>query len=157
MLLNSRYEIKHREEKLTPDFGNYHGNNLFAFDPLDFVAAHSRDPGLTMASYLATLAPACEVVLRGKYPDYFRRFPALWQGAPSDGGPIRLTLSESGAPLSGRNATAAEIALLGNQRHAVAKVFPEVLGRNGRAYVSQSGGKWQFTEKGRQWANILFY
>jgi hypothetical protein len=49
---------------------------------------------------------------------------------------MRLTLSESGAPLSGRNANAAEIALLGNQRHAVAKVFPEVLGRNGRAYVS---------------------
>ena len=157
VLLNSRYEIKHREEKLTPDFGNYHGNNLFAFDPLDFVAAHSRDPGLTMASYLAALAPACEVVLRGKYPDYFRRFPALWLGAPYDGGPLRLTLSESGAPLSGRNANAAEIALLGNQRHAVAKVFPEVLGRNGRAYVSQAGGKWQFTEKGRQWANILFY
>ena len=157
VLLNSRYEIKHREEKLTPDFGNYHGNNLFAFDPLDFVAAHSRDPGLTMASYLGALAPACEVVLRGKYPDYFRRFPALWQGAPYDGSPVRLTLSESGAPLSGRNANAAEIALLGNQRHAVAKVFPEVLGRNGRAYVSQSGGKWQFTEKGRQWADILFY
>ena len=39
----------------------------------------------------------------------------------------------------------------------IAKVFPEVLGRNGRAYVSQSGGKWQFTEKGRQWADILFY
>ena len=157
VLLNSRYETKHREEKLTPDFGNYHGNNLFAFDPLDFVAAHFRDPGLTMAAYFASLSPACEVVLRGKYPDYFRRFPALWQGEPSDGGPIRLALSESGAPLSGRNATAAETSLLGNQRQAVIRVFPEVLGRNGRAYLAQTGGKWQFTEKGRQWADILFY
>ena len=157
VLLNSRYEIKHREEKLLPDFGNYHGNNLFAFDGLDFYAAHVRDTNLTMASYLAAVPPACDVVLRGKYPDYFRRFPALWKGAPHDGGPIRLALSESGAPLSGRNANAAEIALLGNQRQAVVKVYPEVLGRNGRAYVAQSGGKWQFTEKGRQWANILFY
>ncbi len=157
VLLNSRYEIKHREEKLKPDFGNYHGNNLFAFDPLDFWAAHAHDPGLTLASYLAALPPACAVVLRGKYPDYFRRFPALWTGAPYDGGPLRLTLSESGAPTSGRNATAAEIAILGNRRQAVVQVFPEVLGRNGRAYIAQSGGKWQFTEKGRQWANILFY
>jgi len=157
VLLNSRYEIKHREEKLLPDFGNYHGNNLFAFDPLDFYAAHVRDTNLTMASYLAAVPSACDVVLRGKYPDYFRRFPALWKGASHDGGPIRLALSESGAPLSGRNANAAEIELLGNQRQAVVKVYPEVLGRNGRAYVAQSGGKWQFTEKGRQWANVLFY
>lgn len=157
VLLNSRYEIKHRAEKLKPDFGNYNGINLFAFDPLDFYAAHSRDPGLTMGSYLAALPPACEVVLRGKYPEYFRRFPALWKGAAHDGGPIRLTLSESGAPLSGRNANAAEIALLGNQRQAVVRVFPDVLGRNGRAYVSLTGGKWQFTEKGRRWADLLFY
>jgi peptidoglycan LD-endopeptidase LytH len=155
--LNSRFEIKGRAEKIKPDFGNYNGGNLFAFNPLDFYAAHSRDPGLTMASYLATVPPACEVVLRGKTPDYFRRFPALWQGAPHDGSPLRLTLSESGAPLSGRNATAAEVALLGNQRQAVVKVFPEVLGRNGRAYVAQTGGKWQFTEKGRQWADLFFY
>ncbi len=157
VLLNSRYESKHREEKLKPDFGNYHGNNLFAFDPLDFYAAHSRDPGLTLGSYLATLPPTCEVILRGKYPDYFRRFPSLWKGAPHDGGPLHLTLSESGAPLSGRNATAVEIALLGNQRHTVLKVFSAVLGRNGRAYIAQTGGRWQFTEKGRQWADLLFY
>ena len=157
LLLNSRFEIKAREDKLKPDFGNYNGGNLFAFDPLAFYAAHIRDPGLTMASFLASVPPACEVVLRGRFPDYFRRFPALWKGPAHDGGPIRLTLSESGAPLSGRNANAAELAVLGNQRHAVVKVDPEVLGRNGRAYVTPAGGKWQFTEKGKQWAEILFY
>ncbi len=157
VLFNARFEIKGRADKIKPDFGNYNGGNLFGFDPLDFYAAHSRDPGLTMASYLSTLPPACEVLLRGKTPDYFRRFPALWTGAPHDGGPIRLTLSESGAPLSGRNATAAEIDLLGNQRQAVVQVFPEALGRNGRAYIAQSRGKWQFTEKGKQWADLLFY
>ena len=157
VLLNSRFEIKGRAEKIKPDFGNYNGGNLFAFNPLDFYAAHARDPGLTMASFLESVPPACEVVLRGKYPDYFRRFPALWKGAAYDGSPIRLTLSESGAPLSGRNANAAEIALLGNQRQAVVKAYPEVLGRNGRAYITQIGTKWQFTDKGRQWADILFY
>lgn len=155
--LNSRYGIKSRAEKLTPDFGNYNGGNLFAFDPLDFYAAHANDPGLTMAAYLASVPPACEVILRGKFPDYFRRFPALWNGPAHDGGPLRLTLSESGAPLSGRNAKADEIAALGNQRHAVLKVFPDVLGRNGRAYIAQAGGKWQFTEKGKRWAELLFY
>ena len=157
ILLNSRFEIKGREDKISPDFGNFNGGNLFAFDPLDYYAAHSRDPGLTMASYLASVKPACEVLLRGKFPDYFRRFPALWKGPPHDGGPLRLTLSESGAPLTGRNATAAETALLGNQRHAVVHVDTAVLGRNGRALVTSASGKWQFTEKGKQWAEILFY
>lgn len=157
LLLNGRYEIKHRAEKLSPDFGNYHGHNLFAIDPLDFYAVHARDPGLTMASYLAAVPPACEVALRGKSPDYFRRFPALWRGAPHSGGPLFLALSESGLPLFGRNATAAETARLGNQRQAVLRVDPAVLGRNGRHYFAQSGGNWQFTAEGRQWADILLY
>ena len=157
LLLNARYEIKHRAEKLSPDFGNYHGHNLFAIDPLHFYAAHSRDPGLTMAAYLATVPAACEVALRGKSPDFFRRFPALWQGAPHDGGPVRLVLSESGLPLSGRNATAAETARLGNQRQVVLRADPAVLGNNGRRYFAQSGGTWQFTAEGRKWADILFY
>ena len=156
-LLNARYEIKHRAEKLTPDFGNYHGHNLFAIDPLAFFAAQARDPELTMAAHLATVPVACEVALRGKYPDFFRRFPALWQGAPHDGGALFLKLSESGLPLSGRNATAAETARLGNQRQAVLRVDSAVLGNNGRRYFSQSGSAWQFTADGRAWADVLFY
>lgn len=157
LMLNSRFDRLAREEKLKPDFGNYHGHNLFGIDPLDFYAAHVRDPGLTMGGYLAALPPACEVVLRGRDPDYFRRYPALWRGAPYDGSPIRLTLAESGLPLSGRNANATELKVLGNRRHAVLRVDQDILGRNGRGYVAPSGRSWQFTERGKRWAHILFY
>jgi peptidoglycan LD-endopeptidase LytH len=155
--LQSRYDALAREQKTQNPFGVYNGGNLFGFDPLDFFAAHSRDPGLTMATYLASVPPAAEVVLRGKFPDYFRRFPALWKGAPHDGGPLRLTVSESGAPLSGRNATAAETEQLGNRRQAVLRIDTAVLGRNGRALFAQSGGAWDFTPRGRQWADLLLY
>ena len=157
VLLNNRYEIFSREQKLKPDFGNYNGGNLFGFDPLDFYAVHARNPDLTMGTYLAALPPAFEIVIRGRFPDYFQRHPALWKGPPHDGGPMRLALSESGAPLSGRNAKADETALLGNQRMAVIRVDSAVLGRNGRAYIAQTGGKWQFTDKGRQWVDLLLY
>ena len=157
VLLNNRYEIFSREQKLKPDFGNYNGGNLFGFDPLDFYAVHARNPDLTMGTYLAALPPAFEIVIRGRFPDYFQRHPALWKGPPHDGGPMRLALSESGAPLSGRNAKADETALLGNQRMAVIRVDSAVLGRNGRAYIAQTGGKWQFTDKGRQWVDLLRY
>jgi len=149
LMLNSRFERKSREEKMKPDFGNYHGHNLFGLDPLDFFAHQSSDPGLTMASYLAQLSPACEVILRGKYPNFFQRYPSLWKGKPYTGGPLLLAISESGIPLSGRNANAAEIKKLGNMRHAVSKVYPKTLGRNGKAYITQRKGQWKFTEKGR--------
>jgi len=157
VMLNSRFQRKIREEKIKPDFGNYHGHNLFGIDALDFFAVQSSDPGLTMASYFENLPPACEVILRGKYPNFFQRYPTLWKGAPHDGGPLLLALSESGIPLSGRNANASEIKKLGNQRCAVSRVFPEILGRNGKGYITRSKGKWKFTESGRKWSEILFY
>jgi len=157
VMLNSRFQRKIREDKIKPDFGNYHGHNLFGVDALDFFAVQSRDPGLTMASYFANLPPACEVILRGKYPNFFKRYPTLWKGEPHNGGPLLLALSESGIPLSGRNANAAEIKKLGNQRQAVSRVFPEILGRNGKGYLTRSKGKWKFSSKGRKWSEILFY
>lgn len=157
LMLNSRFERKGREEKIKPDFGNYNGQNLFGIDPLDYFAVQSRDPGLTMGSYLAALPPACEVVLRGKYPNFFQRYPTLWKEVKHDGGPMLMELSESGIPISGRNAKAAEIKKLGNQRHAVYRVFPDVLGRNGRGYLTRSKGKWKFSAKGLRWSEILFY
>jgi len=157
LMLNSRFKRKTREDKIKPDFGNYHGHNLFGVDPLDFFAHQSSDPGLTMASYLAQLSPACEVILRGKYPNFFQQYPALWKGEPYAGGPLLLAISESGIPLSGRNANGAEIKKLGNMRHAVSKVYPKRLGRNGKGYITQSKDHWKFTDKGRKWSEILFY
>ena len=157
VMLHSRFDAMAREQKTNMQFGNYNGGNLFGFDPLDFYAACFRNPNLSMAEYLATVPPAMEIALRGKYPDYFRRFPGLWKGPPHDGGPMRLAVSESGAPLSGRNATADEARELGNRRQAVLRVDTDVLGRNGRGFVAQTAGRWDFTARGRQWVDQLLY
>lgn len=157
VMLQSRYEARSREQKTQNPFGNYNGGNLFGLDPLDFYAAHVRDPGLTMATYMASVPPAAEVVLRGRNPDFFRRFPSLWSGAPHDGGPLWIAVSESGVPLAGRNATPAEINVLGNRRHAVVRAHPETIGRNGRSYFTLVKGTWDFSTRGRQWADLLLY
>lgn len=157
VMLQSRYEARTREQKTQNPFGNYNGGNLFGLDPLDFYAAHVRDPGLTMATYMASVPPAAEVVLRGRTPDFFRRFPALWSGVPHDGGPLWIAVSESGVPLAGRNATPAEIKVLGNRRHAVVRAYPETIGRNGRGYFTLVKGTWDFSSRGRQWADLLLY
>ena len=157
VMLHARYDVRAREQKMQNPFGNYNGGNLFGLDPLDFYAAHVRDPGLTMATYLASVPRAAEVVVRGRTPDFFRRFPALWSGAPHDGGPLWLAMSESGIPLVGRNATPTEIKLLGNRRYAVARAYPETIGRNGRGYFTSVQGTWDFSSRGRQWADQLLY
>jgi len=157
LMLNSRFDVYARRQKGQIPFGDYNGGNLFGIDPLDFWAARHRDPGLTMATYLASVPPAAVVVLRGRHPDYFQRFPALWRGAPHDGGPMVLEVSESGLPLSGRNAGTREADVLGNRRHAVLRIDPDVLGRNGRGFFARTRDGWEFTSQGRRWAELLLF
>lgn len=157
LLLNSRYEARNRETKQKIPFGNYNGLNLFGLNPLEFWAARQRDPDLTFGAFLASRPPAAILVLRGRQPDFFDRNPGLWQGAPYDGSPIAVAISESGCPLWGRNANPSEISLLGNKRHAVAAADFGVLGNNARAYVTQRSGRWEITDAGKNWATHFFY
>lgn len=157
LMLNARYDARMREQKTQNLFAAYNGNNLFGFDPLDFVAAQAINPNLDMASYVASVSPAFEAVFRSKYPDYFRRYPKLWTGPAHDGGAIRIEVSESGAILSGRNADANDLQCLGNKRQAVVRANGEILGRNGRRLVSKSNGNWDFTDRGKQWLDLLIY
>ena len=157
LVLNSRFDRMMREQKTTNLFGSYNGLNLFAIDPLAFYAAHAADPELTFGAYLDAQPAAAELILRGKKPDFFERYPGLWKGAPYDGGPMCVAIAESGMPLRGRNATAAEAAKLGNARRAVWKADATVLGRNARAYVSSRTGSWKVTDKGLAWADHFFY
>lgn len=157
LMLNSRFDRMLREQKTTNLFGTYNGLNLFAIDPLAFYAAHVADPELTFGAYLDAQPAAAELILRGRKPDFFERYPALWKGAPYDGGPMVVAIAESGMPLRGRNATPAEVAKLGNARRAVWKADASVLGRNARGYVSSRTGSWQVTDKGMAWAEQFFY
>lgn len=160
LMLNSRYDRLSREQKTANPMGLYNGLNLFGVDALDVWKAHMNDPAMTFGDYLAHLKPAMTLVLRGKNPDFFVRNPGLWHGAPYDGGPITVTLGESGIPLSGRNATPLELKLLGNTRQAVVEADESVLGRNARAYIQKSSSfktGWIVTAKGRAWMDHLFF
>ncbi len=157
LVLNSRFDRMMRERKTTNLFGIHNGLNLFAIDPLAFYAAHAADPELTFGAYLDAQPAAAELILRGRKPDFFDRYPALWKGAPYDGGPMCVALAESGMPLRGRNATPEEVAKLGNARRAVWKADAAVLGRNARGYVSSRSGSWKVTDKGLAWADHFFY
>lgn len=165
LLLNSRFAQWERKTKQTPIRGNGHGWNLLALDPLNLLQSSLHCPGeFSMLSYLQSLEPAFTMVLRvSALPDYFRMYPALWQGEaiPSAGGEIVLAVSESGLLLSGRLASAEEAALLPTKkpRVAVLKAFPAVLGRNGRRLVVKDQGQWRFgsSSGALHWLEVLTF
>lgn len=160
MMLNPDFDKWYRKKKMTPNHGKYHGFNFTGFDPrlmLVPLAGKEQLP-FSYLEILKTKPPAWELVVKSRgRPRYFSKYPELWQGEAYAGKAFHLRVSESGIPLSGRNATAEEIRRLGTASTRVLEVYPEVLGRNGLRHVVKSGGSWKLGSNGTRWFEILMY
>lgn len=158
VMVNSRFDQWYRARRQLPDHGLWHGYNLLGLNPLDAFRVAGGGGGMDFARLVAATPSACTVAVRAsQLPDFFRRHPALWQGAPFDGPAFALTASENGAPLSGRNATPEEAARLGNLQAVVLDANAGALGRNGRRIVQAAGGGWKIGSNGQEWLEILLY
>jgi len=158
LINNSRFAQWYRAQKLKPDHGLYNGRNLLAINALDVFRRHAAEGDVAFQAHLAAIPVAFEVVLAARQqPNFFQRYPALWQGTPYAGGPVTLSCSENGLPLAGRNATAEERQRLGSARSLVLKADPAVLGRNGAHIIGQAQGRWILARNGEQWAEVLLY
>lgn len=160
MMLNPSFEKWYRKKKMTPNHGRYHGFNFAGFDPrLMLIPLSGRED--VRFSYLFTLknkSPAWQLLVRSKKrPRYFDQYPLLWEDAPYKNQVMLLKVSESGIPLAGRNATAAETELLGNAKTRVNVVDEDVLGRNGLRHVTKSRGTWTLGSNGTRWLEILMH
>ncbi len=149
----------YRRQKLVPDHGVWHGWNLTGVDPLAVFGAGNPLPRFCLADYLAGLDPAFLLAVTvEQLPDYFSRYPRLWQGAAFTGGVMVMAVSEGGVPLWARMATAEEREALPSRNPvAVLKVDEEVLGRNGLRLVVQRGGVWSLGGQGQRWLEILLW
>lgn len=158
LILNNRFRAWYRRQNLKPDHGNFHGWNLLGLDPLGVFAAQRQTPDFSLLAHLAAVAPAFEAVLATRIlPDFFRRYPKLWRGAPFAPPAIAVVCSENGVPLSGRNAGAGEQAALGGGRWLVQNVNPAGLGRNGTRLIRENNGGWQLADNGEKWRDMLLY
>ena len=158
LLLNRRFDAWFHAQRLTPDHGLYNGWNLAGVDPLAFYRARDEENALSFARFMDRVPAAFEVVLRARaLPDFFLRYPALWQGALETGGTIVVRASENGVPLGGRAATPAETSRLGRAAAQVLNVNAAVLGRNGAHLVAAGRGGWTLGKAGEQWRQILLY
>jgi hypothetical protein len=160
LMLNSRFNLWFKRQKLTPDHGLFNGWNLIGIDPLAVYEKQEEnvENEYDLYAHLAEIPRAFELVLKTpRQLDFFRRYPDLWHGAEFDGGVMCVSCSENGLPLSGRRASEKEIAGLGRKKHAVCGVDRAVLGRNGCRLVVNENGTWRLGAEGKKWLSMLVF
>ena len=159
LMSNDRFAVWYRAQKLKPDHGNFHGGNLLGVDPLAFLRWREEHPADGFRDFLATQPTAFELLVTpSRLPDYFRRYPALWQGtAWHPGAAVVLNCTENGLPLGGRLATEAERQTAGTAKVAVLSVDSAVLGRNGSRLITQDHRGWCLGRNGDRWLEALLF
>ncbi len=158
LVINSRFPEWFHQRYPSPNHGVFHGWNLLALDPLEFLREGFK-PGFTMLDFIRQTPVAFEMVIdAGKHElDYFLRYPALWQSDSPAAGPMVLRFCQNGLALSGRPANAEERAQIGSSGHAILLVDEEILGRNGRRLIINRNGNWQLSDRGGDWLGILLF
>lgn len=156
LMLNSRFRGWQKSRKMVPDHGNCNGWNLVGIDPLLLYRAHRADPDFTLSEILDAVPAAFEIAAKfDRVPDYFDRYPALWNVPDFAGGAVVLACSENGLPLSARSASPGEAERLEKKDYAVLSVDEKVLGRNGARIVVKTRGRWELGTAGKRWLSIL--
>lgn len=159
LVSNARFDRWFRGQKLLPDHGLYNGMNLQGLDPLGFFRAYGEAGSpFSFEGFLRTVPVAFETLAAWPaLPDYFKRYPRLWQGTPYAGGAMVLSCSENGTLLRGRQASPDELRTAGGARYTVLSADEKVLGRNGFRLVSRQGGRWVVTPKGARYFDMVAY
>lgn len=158
LILNSRFSQWYRAQKFKKGHDNFNGWNLIGADPLGVFERQRQCPGFDILQHIAALPVAFEVVLSARSkPDFFNRYPCLWEGAPYRGDGLQMAISEDGLPLKGRNAAEAERQLLGMRKSVILRVDQSALGRNGCHLVVCRNGLWRLGREGEKWRDMLMY
>lgn len=158
LILNSRFGIWFRGQRLKPDHGEFNGQNLQALDPQVFFATQRDSSHFEFGEFLGKVPGAFNLLTSMVVlPDYFSRYPSLWKGERFAGGWVVLSCSENGTVLAGRQASEQEIRALAGGRRMVFDVDEQALGRNGCRLIVRQNGQWKLGSKGERWLEILQY
>ena len=88
---------------IDPQHSLWNGANLYGIDPCDAFAEQRKHGGFDIGAYLKRRATAAWVTTApaGELPDFFRRYPSLWQGTHRKDWPMAFRFSYEGIPLAG--------------------------------------------------------
>jgi len=158
LIYNRRFSAWARSRKIKNEHDTYNGWNLEGINPLDFFRAMNAEDNFDFLMHLEEIPRAFDIIVNvSSLPDYFHRYPMLWNGPDFSAGTIVMGCSENGIPLSGREAGQAEIEALGKKKQIIRNVNREALGRNGCHLITYRRGNWELAEKGKRWLSLLLY
>ena len=158
LILNTRFNQWYRAQKFRRGHDIFNGWNLLGVDPLAVFESQRQQPNFDFFRHITALPAAFEIVLAARRkPDFFDRYPCLWEGEKYRGAGLQMAVSENGVPLKGRNATEAERQLLGKRKSAVLRVDSAALGRNGCHLVIYQKSLWRLGREGEKWQDMLMY
>jgi murein DD-endopeptidase MepM/ murein hydrolase activator NlpD len=158
LMLNSRFRSWQKSQKMVPDHGNANGWNLVGIDPLSLYRQHRDNPDFAFADVIDGVPVAFEIVVQlAKIPDYFDRYPGLWNVPDFAGGAVVISCSENGLPLAARAADPEEEKPMVKKNYAIVGVDEETLGRNGARIIVKSRGRWDLGTAGKRWLSILTF
>ena len=158
LIYNRRFTTWAKARKISNEHGTYNGWNLEGINPLDFLQELESGDHFNFQSHLESIPRAFDIVLKVRsLPDYFQRYPMLWNGPDFSDGTIVIGCSENGIPLFGRPADQAESESLGKKKHQIRDVDKKPLGRNGCHLITYRRGNWELAEKGKRWLSLLLY
>ncbi len=156
-MLNSRFELWLRSNKMTLTHGLMHGWNLVGLNPSELFPSMADGTNFVFESCILETPVAFRLLVKAdEKPDYYCRYPSLWSGEDPQKAML-MDVSKGGVPLRGRSATEEEIALLGRRKTHVMVAFPDVLGRNGKRLVVSKSGRWVPGSNASRWLDILLF
>lgn len=158
LIQNRGFSSWMKNRKIKNPHGTYGGWNLQGLDPLRFLARLSLRRVFSFSEFLAAYPRAFRLAVRADVlPDFFRRYPRLWEGRRTAPGALALSCSENGTVLSGRPLRPRERAVLGEEPWLVLEVDRQVLGRNGARLIVEDSGEWKLTSRGKRWLSLLLW
>ncbi len=158
LIYNLKFASWANFRKIKNEHGTYNGWNLEGIDPLSFFQELASGDHFDFQTHLESMDRAFDIIVKVRsLPDYFQRYPLLWNGPEFSYGVIVIGCSENGIPLAGRPAGPEESKALGKKKQLIRNVNREVLGRNGCHLITYRRGNWELGERGKRWISLLLY
>jgi hypothetical protein len=168
VMLNPHFRIwYHKRDPKAPPFGNFNGRNFVGLDPAAFLRAYAGNPKLNFAEYVAQQPAAFTVLLPRAFP-YLKLHPEQLRPGAAPGDAIGAYAYEVAAtswgfpvaiwPRTASELTDAQRRMLQRGHAVLHKVYEKELGgATTRGMLTRGKAGWQFSNSGRDWADLLMF
>ncbi len=163
LLVNDRFSRWHKQAlpDQRNDHGDWNGQNLVGLDPrLILLEQKSKGAKFSLLQFISSQTELCRVLVREREFPWLKRYPSLIQRNPAAEkagiAGYEIALNFNGLPFQLIPRTAAEIK--GKNKFQLLSVNEAEQQKNpARKLVSKKSGRWELSNHGLEWLNLLTF